>query len=195
MKLNVDAKTIKARIASIKGRSAKLDRDIHETAVQCLAHAAEHGDVTLCGKLVEAMGNASRKADMIQWFSTFGPVRINRNTFDAKQIKKTDEAYVPYDVETATNKPFWTLFDDKPGRPIGLSDVIGVLFSKRKAATEAHEAGRYVGDFEADMAILDAAIKATGMTEDDLEEVRERTRNLKSQWEPKQAEADAEPAF
>jgi len=198
MKLQ-DIKTINKQIASIKGRSAKLDADIHNTAVQCLMHAEQHGDFTLCGKLVGAMGNSARRQDMIVWFKTFGPVKINTKTFEASKRKKHENEYAPFDVETAEKTPFWELIEDKPGQPMGLADLVGVLFSRRRRAIEANEEGRYVGNFNEDLAVIDAAIAATGISEDSLEAVQERTKNLKDEFKSKpvpgaKGKAKAEPA-
>lgn len=194
MKLQT-AEAINKAIASIKSLSTKLDKDIHSTAVQCLAHAEAHGDFTLCGKLVAAMGQAARRQDMIVWFAQFGPVKINKKTFEASMRRKHEDGYNPFDVETAERTPVWDLIADKPGRLIGLSDVIGVLFSRRKSMLEAQENGLYVGDFEADLATVDAAIAATGVTEDSLPDLKERVKNLKlSRDKSTEGEAEVEVA-
>ena len=63
-------------INSIRRRGAYLDQAIWSTAVGCVAHAQEHGDVTLFGDLVSAMPNGSRVERLIQWVQYAAPIML-----------------------------------------------------------------------------------------------------------------------
>jgi hypothetical protein len=60
-------------IGNIGRASKKLTADIQSTAVACVAHAVQHGDVTLADQLVDALGKGLRRASLRAWFETNGP--------------------------------------------------------------------------------------------------------------------------
>jgi len=63
-------------IGSIGRASAKLTKDIQTTAVGCVEHAVNHGDVTLADQLVDALGKGLRKASLRAWFEKNAPMFI-----------------------------------------------------------------------------------------------------------------------
>jgi hypothetical protein len=63
-------------IGSIGRASAKLTKDIQATAVGCVEHAVNHGDVTLADQLVDALGKGLRKASLRAWFEKNAPMFI-----------------------------------------------------------------------------------------------------------------------
>lgn len=171
---------IEKRITSIRSRSRKMDMDIHTTAVQCLAHAEKHGDVTLCGRLIGAMGHASRRQDLIAWFAYFGPVAINAKTFKPTQRKATHEQYRKYDVAGAEETPFWVLIQDKPPAPLAFSDIVGRTWAALKAAETAQGEGRFVGDYDEVTKLRAMLAETAGITDDDdMEVVKTRDKALK----------------
>lgn len=82
-KIITEAADITKAIASIKARGAKLDADIHQAGVSVLAHAAAHGDTTLCDKLVHAMPKGARKLALVEWMLAYGTIA----KLDPKQDK------------------------------------------------------------------------------------------------------------
>lgn len=89
MKLIQGAAAINKAIASIQNRGAKLDGDIHLCGVSALAHASEHGDPSLCDKLVQAMPKGSRKLALVEWMLAHGQIV----TLDAKVAKETGRVF------------------------------------------------------------------------------------------------------
>lgn len=69
----MDAKAIKAKIASISKRSNTLKSDIDHVARCTLLHAVVHGDVTLADDLTKAMGDGWRLNALRAWFGAMGP--------------------------------------------------------------------------------------------------------------------------
>lgn len=95
---------IKARITSLNKRGQKFDTDAHITAVQCLAHAEQHGDWTLATKLVHIMPRSSRRKALIMWFRAHGPCTYSeKNGF--KKDKRSEAQ--PFNVSEADKVPFY----------------------------------------------------------------------------------------
>jgi hypothetical protein len=72
-----DLKVLAAAIVSIKGRSAKLDKDIQTAAVSAVAHFDKCGDVGYINRLYLALGKGARHVAMIEWLTQFGGVMAN----------------------------------------------------------------------------------------------------------------------
>ncbi len=62
-------------IKSIGGRSRVLVHDIHEAALNSLAHAEQHGNFTLMTNLYRAVSNG-HKSGLVLYFRAFGPVKF-----------------------------------------------------------------------------------------------------------------------
>jgi len=72
-----DLKVLAAAIVSIKGRSAKLDKDIQTAAMSAVAHFEKCGDVGYINRLYLALGKGARHAAFIEWVTQFGGVMAN----------------------------------------------------------------------------------------------------------------------
>lgn len=70
--ITTDAKAIDTFINSISRRAKTLRDDVHLAAVSCALHVIEHGNTTLCTKLVNAI-EGMRQHDLRQWFIDIGP--------------------------------------------------------------------------------------------------------------------------
>jgi hypothetical protein len=117
-KLIEGAAAIDKAITSISTRGKKLDRDIWQAAVSAMAHHAQHGDVTLVNRLVEAMPKGSRVNALREFIMAHGKVgwheekkvfvHDKEGTFDLEGALsvswvefKPEPAYVPFDAEAA----------------------------------------------------------------------------------------------
>lgn len=74
MQLIQGAAAIQKAILSIGNRGTKLDADIQKCGLSVLAHASEHGDTTLCDKLVGAMPKGARKLALVEWMLAHGQI-------------------------------------------------------------------------------------------------------------------------
>jgi hypothetical protein len=72
-----DLKALAAAIVSIKGRSAKLDKDIQTAAMSAVSHFEKCGDVGYINRLYLALGKGARHAAFIEWVTQFGGVMAN----------------------------------------------------------------------------------------------------------------------
>ena len=95
MQILKTAADINKAITSIATRGAKLDTSIHVTGVSVLAHASEHGDPSLCDKLVNAMPKGSRKLALVEWMLAHGQIakldpKADKEAIAAGRIFKLD---------------------------------------------------------------------------------------------------------
>ena len=109
---------VKSAIKSIKTTGAKLQQAIHETGMQCLHHAQQHGDTTLLASLVDAMPRSTRREDFKLWVHAHSPLTVSFNKKEGKHEVKgkniTDAAN--WKLEEAEATPFWDFTEDKPSK-------------------------------------------------------------------------------
>lgn len=139
-----DKRDIQKRITSIRNRGAKMDRDIHETAVLCLYHArdAGQGDITLLSKLAAAMPRSSRRKALIAWAVAHAPVTFSEKEDQFRMKKKRTEA--DWYIEEADAVPFWDYTKEKKPAQYDLSKAVdGLVRTIRKANEQGNlKAGR-----------------------------------------------------
>lgn len=150
------AAQISKAIVSIATRGTKLDHDIHRIGVSVLVHATEHGDTSLCDKLVHAMPKGARKLALVEWMLAFGQVRkldpkTEKEAIDAGrifQIERKKDLMMDKAIETP-----WTEF--KKEAPVltafDAQDAVHKLMARLDAAVKG---GKQVQN-------VDAAIRET----------------------------------
>lgn len=144
MNIIYDRNTLKRRIDSIKRRGKQIDADIHVCAVSALAHAQEHGDVSLCTRLANAMPKSGRRKALIHWFSTFGPVQYHEKKLAFGMLKGQSLAkHNGFDIEGAEGMPFWELTPEKNPKPTTFE---GILAYVEKKVQKMQEEGRKLPD-------------------------------------------------
>ena len=151
----IEAKQVGLNIVSIAKRGAKLDADIHSTAVQTLLHAEAHGDVTLATKLVGAMPKSGRVKGLIVWYHENSPLRFVEKEAQFK-LDKGDKAK-PFDIDAADAVPFYALdaAAEHTAKPFDLDAVNGWLIALGKRIDKG-----VLADIDADVPVLtDADLK------------------------------------
>ena len=108
VKRAMELKQINKNIRLIAVNGAKLDNLVQTTAVGCMSHALEHGDVRPMDSLLNALNNGYRKRGFQVWVQTYSPIRWNG---DGKigLAKPDTKLYRPFNVDEANANPFWTL--------------------------------------------------------------------------------------
>lgn len=84
---------IKKSQDGIRKNLVKLDQSVHDNAVQCLAHAAEHGDTSLMRRLlVDVLTSDSgyRTQGLIQWMRLHSPCELKAKNVNLSGIIKSD---------------------------------------------------------------------------------------------------------
>lgn len=94
------ADQVQQRLAILEAHALELEVEIHNAALEILAHAAEHFDVTGVRKFMELPVCERRQAALRAWFTQFGPLVWNGED-ELKQIPRTNLRYRPYDLEAA----------------------------------------------------------------------------------------------
>lgn len=138
-------KQVQGMIIRVRNAGKKYDALVHETAIQCLMHAQEHGDVRLMDRLVGALGRSTRKNGLVFWVETFSPIRWNG---DAKigLLKEDAKTYTPFNVEDADETPFWDLAPEPPVKPFNLAELLKLIEGLDKRIDRAVDKGTFEGD-------------------------------------------------
>lgn len=148
----VDIKTSKqvmGMITRVKTMGKKYDALVHETAIQCLLHAQEHGDVRLMDRLIHALGRGYRAKGLKVWVEKFSPIRWNGDG-NVGLAKEGTKIYAPFDVETADATPFWTLEEaaERTAKPLTLEALHAIVNNFSKQVEKVGNGERELGEGE-----------------------------------------------
>jgi hypothetical protein len=116
----MDLKEIDRNIKAVKRNGVAWNNLVHTTAVAILSHAQEHGDCTRALALVEAMPKSTKRAALIEWFAEYSPIGMNVKERKVRFHKPDAKAYNPFDVEKATDNPW---FDRESAKKEDLPDT------------------------------------------------------------------------
>lgn len=150
-----------SHLDSLRKLFIKVDEAIHETGLSAMAHAEQHGDARRMLDLFQIMGNTTRVQGFLVWVNMFSPIRITqgKEKTTVKLLKKDDKNYVPFDVETAAVRPFWTLEEAKERVPQALSmDGFIAAIASYKRKLDKALAGDSEQPIEGDTTNLNALI-------------------------------------
>lgn len=165
---------ISGMIETVGATGLKYQALLHDTAVQCLAHAEKHGDRSLLarliggsiknkkGEIVEGpypgvISKATSGRELRLWVQAHSPLRWD--TDGAIVESKTAKAKgVVFSIEEANAEPFWELDANQSdrNRAINMDNLQNVIFGVRKRFKAALEAGKFNGDPAAMTKYLDA---------------------------------------
>lgn len=141
-------RALQKRIVSIGRRGAKLDRDIHETEIDCLAHASEHGDISLLTELYHAMPNGSRRKAMAQHAKDHAPVKTTGKDSElAFRMRKGWQAD-QFKLDEAEATPFWEYTKEPEPKPFDLDRFFESIRSRLRKAKDK-------GELDATRSVLD----------------------------------------
>jgi hypothetical protein len=113
----------------------------HLLAVECLKHAAEHGDVTVLERLVNGLRNrGDGKAHvyvtgLTAWIRTFSPIMVKKDGNWGLRSKDSPD-YKAFDVVSAEKTPFWTL------GPVGIDKLLDAAGVRTSLANELKKVER-----------------------------------------------------
>lgn len=145
-------------IVSIKGRGAKLDKDIHQAALSAIDNHAKSGDTSLVNRLLLAMPKSGRANALMAWMLAMDP-KLAKNPAklaDAPLVHdKLAEGAV--DLAKADATPFWEFKVVEGGKPFSFDTYMASL-TKGMERAMAEE-----GVTDAQRAILAKAREALGI--------------------------------
>lgn len=133
-------------IESIARRGAKLDSDIQDAALSCLARVQDHGDVGFLNRLYFSLSKGTRTAALAEWAAKYGKVKINMDKATNKELPFVFWKEGNTDYEGAVNEPWYKC---KPNKPLDEEfDFVGKLEALIKHAQKQHAAGKPVKGLE-----------------------------------------------
>lgn len=153
----IAASSILSNIEKVKTSGAELDTLIHTTAVQCMLHAKEHGDVTLAQRLMEAMPKASRALALKDWYHKFSPMRLEGKV---GILKATQKGYNAFRVEEADAEPFWTEAEQPAKKPLTLAAMLKIAQGLPKRLEDAAAEDNFTGDIDKARLMVGAVAEA-----------------------------------
>lgn len=129
-------------ITSIAGRSAKLDADIHRTAVSVIIHSAKHNDPDVAKRLVAALGKSARKQALIAWIVNYGAFALDDMGELVYVKERAAQVTSEENVHAAIAEPFWDFAGpEQQYKQFDLAAAINALLKKAEKAltTEAQD--------------------------------------------------------
>lgn len=115
----------------IETLAGTLDHRVHSNAVQCLMHAAKHGDVSLMERLLTRTiktESGYRRQALINWVRKHSPMELKGKTMNLSGQDKEGNRR-PFKIEEASQTPFWMDEDnaEKVAKPFGKDDFLKQL--------------------------------------------------------------------
>ena len=133
-------------IESIARRGLKMDADIQDAALSCLARIQEHGDVGFLNRLYLSLSKGTRTAALAEWAAKYGKVKINMDKASNKELPFVFWKEGNTDYEGAIAEPW---FKCKPNKPLDEEfDFVGKLEALIKHAQKAEAAGKPIKGLE-----------------------------------------------
>lgn len=115
------ASEIRKDMQALFQSAAKLQAKIHEIGLECIAHAQEHGDITLADSLVKGLeenAQGQRTETLKAWFTKYSPIVWNGKG-EVVLLKDDNTRYTPFDVEAASAEPYYSM--GKERKPVELT--------------------------------------------------------------------------
>lgn len=141
-------KQVVSMIKRVATNSRKLNELIHDTAVQCMLHAQQHGDCTLMDNLVKSLHRGARVKALRIWVEDFSPIRWNGDD-KVGILNEKAKTYTPYQIEEAQAKPFYDYTTENQKQPLTLEQLIKLVDGIPARIDKAENDGRFEGDVEA----------------------------------------------
>lgn len=122
---------VKSNIKTIATNAAAWLNLVQDTAIACMYHAREHGDVTLAQTLVLAIPatekRTQQRVQLVSWFGAYSPIVVkNELDWPGKLNKSGKVAERGFRIDDATKNP-WFLHGDKKSedkQPLTLAALI-----------------------------------------------------------------------
>lgn len=115
-------------IVSIKGRGAKLDKDVHQAALSALDNHAKHGNTSLANALLLAMPKSGRANALMAWMLAMDPKLAKNPAKDAAApLVHNKDVEGAFDLAKADATPFWEFKTVEGGKPFSFDTYMASL--------------------------------------------------------------------
>lgn len=128
---------INAAITKVRQNDQKTQKHLHLTAVSCMVHADEHGDITLMQRLLDTVSKAYRRNALIQWATDFGKFR-----WDEKNKVLCFNKHKVTDLEKAMDVPFWDHTKEPEHKSMDLVSELFRLIQRAEKRLAAQAEGK-----------------------------------------------------
>lgn len=123
---------INEAISQIRVSGASFYQLVHETAVQTLAHTAQHGDYMPALNLLNALPKGTRRNGLAKWFEVFSNKKlrfqVDNETGQYRGRLDSDRAVADFNVEAANETNFADLTKEPPvNSTLDLEKFIGQI--------------------------------------------------------------------
>jgi hypothetical protein len=150
----LDAAGTNKLILSIKTRAGKLQNDVHQAAVSSLAHAVNHGDVTLLNRLLMALPASARRNALAAWAIKFGPFIANTDKTTKSEAPLMHMKRDDSDIQGAIAQPYWELKASEDGdKELDIVKSFDSLLKRVKALHDAAPDGEQKAKLAAMLAV------------------------------------------
>lgn len=96
--INTDKEWLVGEIKRLAGSEKKRVRSIHVLAMSTTLHTIQHGDHTLCSRLVEAISGKDAKS-VVTWLCAFAPLSVGDITVKNEKGELVEKKGFVYDKE------------------------------------------------------------------------------------------------
>lgn len=149
--MTLTAAQIDDAISNIASRGRKLDSDIQACGLSILLHIENHGDITKANKLWDAMPKGSRRNALIEWFISFGKLKVSDKD-DKRKVPLVFDRKKETRLQDAMDKPW---YECKPEQaPDLVFDVEAQLRTLLKRVKKAQDDGKEIKTGRIDMGKL-----------------------------------------
>lgn len=138
------------------GKTAKeQDSLLHGLAVQCILHAATHGDCGLVGVMFDEIRDNAKSFKvryLARWVAQYTPIVFETNKGSKDKVwrlaKEGEEAYKPFAVDAADLNPFYASIPREEPGDLDINAVLKVIKGGLGTLRKAIADGRYKGDID-----------------------------------------------
>lgn len=139
-------KTFARACTSLASAGVKANDTAHTLGLFAISHALETGDIRPMDQVYLAMQQGRLRAEGFRfWVEQYSPIQWDKGG-KIKLTKPTAKSFRPYDVEMATDNPFWTLdgANERPIKELSLTILQAMLAKALKKADELNDRGEIV---------------------------------------------------
>ena len=143
-------KTLEQRVKAFCRTAQKQLPILRALAVECLEHAATHGDATAMLRLIQGLPTSYRVEALVLWIEAFSPVRFGKDENGVRVsvgiLKKDAKKYVPFNLTAAKATPFDTFSKENETKPLDYAALERIITAFESRYNKAKEEGKVVAE-------------------------------------------------
>lgn len=149
-----------ADLEKIQGKAIKSVQSarvaVQIAAVATIKHAYVHGDWSYAQKLITGLGNTVNGAALVEWFKTYGGLKVSDEGFTGWSGKD----YIEANFEKAKATMWWDLKKANPFKGFSLEQALQAVIKQHTDASKKLDALTEEEKAKVDFKVNDATIQA-----------------------------------